>query len=325
MAASKPPKSRYSTVSGPEPGGKGVPKPKASQPPAPRPAGLSEPPSLADNLKLRVQYPAPWPHDRDAAWLLPDDMLVSPPEILEYWAFCTGKQLDPEAISQAHCWQFSVQKDIMSRQDYIPETERQNRTRSLKDWHALVCKYHPFGADQGDSWAKTWAGFCIELRAHEIQFLQLLALGDVPQPDPEALLREIKAGLQQHLQQQQAVLQELRQQRLPLWVQAGKQLKLLWPDEICFITSETKVGLEVFTVAGERYPSFQTLSELEERLQPEPQFMRTSRQHLVNLSRIDQVQPAGRGRNLTFKGLPTDLQARVTDGYLKAFLERLQG
>ncbi|MDZ4056118.1 MAG: LytTR family DNA-binding domain-containing protein [Polynucleobacter sp.] len=304
-----------------------LPSPKqAQQEPEPiRPAGKSEPVSLADSLKLRVQYPAPWPHDRDTARLLPEDMLVSPQEIAEYWAFCTGEQLTLEQISQAQCWQFSVHKDSFYRLEHIPEAEKQDRTRSLLAWHPIICKYATFGPDSGDSWAKTWAGFCMELKAYEIQFIQVLAQGEAPQPVPEALLREIKDGLQQHLQQQQAVLQQLRQQRLPLWVQAGKQLKLLWPDEICFITSETKVGLEVFTVAGERYPSFETLSDLETRLVSEPQFMRTSRQHLVNLSRIDQVEPAGRGRNLTFKGLPADMQARVTDGYLKAFLERLKG
>lgn len=276
-------------------------------------------------MQLRVQYARPWPASPDTPQILPDDMLVTRQEVAEYWAFCTGQQLAPEQISQAQCWQFSVHKDLFYHLEYIPEAEKQDRTRSLLTWHPLICKYNPFGADTGDAWAKNWAKFCMELQAYEIQFLQLLALGEAPQPVPEALLRDLKDGLQQHLQQQQAVLQQLRQQRLPLWVQAGKQLKLLWPDEICFITSETKVGLEILTVAGERYPSFQTLSELEERLKPEPQFMRTSRQHLVNLSRIDQVQPAGRGRNLTFKGLPPDLQARVTDGYLKAFLERLQG
>lgn len=290
-----------------------------------RPAGNTEPLSLSKALQLRVQYAKPWPASPESPQILPEDMMVSPQEVAEYWGFCSGEQLAPEKISQAQCWQFSVHKNQFYLLDYIPAAEKQDRTRSLTAWHPLICKYHPVSTDQGNSWAKKQAEFCMELQAYEIQFLQLLAQGEAPQPVPEALLREIKAGLQQHLEQQQSVLQQLRQQHLPLWVQAGKQLKLLWPDEICFITSETKVGLEVITITGERYPSFQTLSELENRLAPELQFMRTSRQHLVNLSHIDQVQPSGRGRNLTFRGLPADLLARVTDGYLKAFLERLKG
>ncbi len=290
-----------------------------------KPNRSKKPQELNNSLKLRVQYARPWPASPDSPQILPDDMQVSPQEVAEYWAFCTGEQLLPDKISQAQLWQFSVHKDQFYQLDYIPAAEKQDRKRSLTAWHPLICKYNPFGADAGDSWAKKQASFCMELQAYEIQFLQLLSQGEAPQPVPEALLREIKSGLQQHLEQQQAILQQLRQQRQPLWVQAGKHLKLLWPDEICFITSETKVGLEVFTVSGERYPNFQTLSELEKRLSSETQFMRTSRQHLVNLNHIDQVQPAGRGRNLTFKGLPADLQARVTDGYLKAFLERLGG
>lgn len=302
-----------------------TPKPASENLDARQPAGTSKPLSLKDSLKLRVQYARPWPASTDLPQILPDDMHVTGQEAAEYWAFCTGEQLTPSQISQAQCWQFSVHKDQFYRLEHIPAAEKQDRTRSLLAWHPIICKYATLGPDSGDSWAKNWARRCMQLEAYEIQFLQLLALGEAPQPVPEALLRELKAGLQQHLQQQQAVLQELRRQRAPLWVQAGNELKLLWPNEICFITSEAKVGLEVFTTAGERWPCFQTLAVVEQRFATEPDFMRTSRQHLVNLSHIDHVQPAGRGRNLTFRGQPADIKARVTDNFLKAFLDRLRG
>lgn len=285
----------------------------------------SQPSRYDSKPGVRVQYIRPWPASPQAPWILPDDLIVTPQEAAEYWVYCSGSPASPDQVSEAQCWQFTARKHEFFLDEAIPEAEKLDRARSLMAWHLIACKYSHLGPEQGDERLKTQAWSCMALEAFEIEFLQLLALGEQPKPVPEAVLKEIKEGLQQHLQQQQAILSELRRQRVPLWVQAGKELKLLWPDEICFITSEIKSGLEVFTTSGDRWPCFQTLSTLEQQLAPEPDFMRTSRQHLVNLSHIDQVQPVGRGRDLTFKGLPPDKKARVSDSYLKAFLGRLSG
>lgn len=257
--------------------------------------------------------------------ILPDDIHASPKEVAEYWAFCSGEQLSPEQISEAQCWQFSAHKNEFFLNDAIPYDEKIDRERTLMAWYPVACTYYNLAPAPADEHYKKYARRCMALEAYEIEFVQLLALGEPPKPVPEAVLLDIKAGLQQHIQQQQAILDQLRRQRVPLWVQAGKEMKLLWPEEICFITSETKTGLEIFATTGERWPSFQTLSALEQQLAADLGFMRTSRQHLVNLNHIALVQPAGRGRDLTFNGLPADIKARVTDGYLKAFLEHLGG
>lgn len=274
---------------------------------------------------VRVQYIRPWPANPQAPWILPDDLTVTPQEAAEYWAYCSGSQASQDQITEAQCWQFTARKNEFFLDETIPEAEKVDRDRTLMAWHLVACKYSNLGPEQGDEWLKTQARRCMALEAFEIEFVQLLALGEPPKPVPETVLKDIRDGLQQHVQQQQAILVELHRQRAPLWAQAGKELKLLWPDEICFITSETKTGLEVFTSAGDRWPCFQTLSTLEQHLAAEPDFMRTSRQHLVNLSHIDQVQSVGRGRDLTFKGLSPDKKARVSDSYLKAFLGRLKG
>lgn len=274
---------------------------------------------------VKVQYTDPWPADELAPRVLPDDITVTPQEAAEYWAFCSGEPLGSEAVTEAQCWQFAVLKHGFFLNETIPIAEKFDRSRTLTAWHPIVCKYWNLGPEYGAEWLKNAARRCLDLTYSQLEFLQPLAFGEPPKPVPEAVLREIRDSLQQQVQQQQTILAQLRRQRVPLWVQAGKEMKLLWPDEICFITSETKTGLEIYTMAGERWPSFQTLAALEQQLAAEPDFMRTSRQHLVNLSRIALVQPAGRGRDLTFTGLPSDIKARVTDGYLKAFLERLQG
>lgn len=274
---------------------------------------------------MRVQYSGPWGTSAAAPRVLPEDIAAAAPEVAEFYTFCLGTQLSPAHITEAQCWQFAALKNEFFLNESIPYTEKMDRARTLLAWHPIVCKYYSLGPEQGADWLKTQAQRCMALEAFEIEFLQLLALGESPKPVPEAILKEIQAGLQQHVQQQQAILAQLRQQRLPIWVQAGKELKLIWPEEICFISSEAKAGLEVFTTTGERWPCFQTVSALEQQLSTEPDFMRTSRQHLVNLSHIDCVIAAGRGRDLTFRGLAADFKARVTDGYLKAFLERLHG
>lgn len=290
-----------------------------------QPAGKSKPISLADNLKLRIQYERPFPAPAGSFQQIQDWCVVSPQEAAEYWAFVSGEQIKPEQLSQEQCWQFSAYKANLYTLENIPFEERLDFSRSLLAWHPIVCKYDPISPDSGDSWLKSWAERSMKLEAFEIQHVQLLAVGEAPKPVPEVVLKEIRDGLQQQIEQQKAILAQLRHQQVPLWVQAGKEMKLVWPADICFITSEAKAGLDVFTVAGERWPCFQTLSVLEQQLLTEPDFMRTSRQHIVNLSHIDLVQPAGRGRDLTFKGQPADTKARVTDNYLKAFLERLKG
>ncbi|PKL80680.1 MAG: hypothetical protein CVV27_00125 [Candidatus Melainabacteria bacterium HGW-Melainabacteria-1] len=273
---------------------------------------------------LRVQYIRNyWPANNYSPQVQPEDLKVTAAEVAEYLAYCFGEQVSPDQISEAQLWQFTVRKNEFFLDETIPFAEKRERERSLTAWHPIGCKYGPNGYDYRDDWYKSCARRCMELSAFQVEFVQPLAQGEKPKPVPGAVLKEIRDGLKQHIQAQQTILQELRRLRVPLWVQAGKEIKLLWPAEICFISSEAAVGLEVFTTAGERWPCFHPLASLEQQFAAEPDFMRTSRQHLVNLSHIDRVQPAGRGRDLTFRSQPEDIKARVTDSYLKAFLKRL--
>lgn len=272
---------------------------------------------------LRVEYIRPLSLSRDSRQILPSDIRVIPQELSEYWAYCSGQSMSPEQFSLSQIWQFAVFKNEFLLNDLIPYHEKLDRTRSLLNWHQVLCKYSPF--DYQDQSLKDDASKCFELKKYLVEFVQTLAVGQEPQEIPEAIFKQIKTSLASHVENQKAILQELQGKQTPIWVQAGKQMKLIWPQDICFVSSQADVGLQLYTNSGQQYPLFLSLAVLERQLASEPYFMRTSRQHLVNLRQIETVTSSGRGRDLTFRSLPSDLQARVSERFLKAFIERLKG
>lgn len=272
---------------------------------------------------LRVEYIRPLSNSRDSRQIIPPDITVSPQEVAEYWSYCSGQVTTPNQISDAQAWQFNVFKNEFFFNDFVPYHEKLDRTRSLLNWHHLVCKYSPF--DTQDQFLKDDAKQCFELKKYLVEFVQTLAMGQAPQEIPEAILKQIKTSLAAHVENQQTILIQLERKQTPLWVQAGKQMKLIWPQDICFVSSQSDVGLQLYTSSGQQYPLFLSLAALERQLGAESYFMRTSRQYLVNLHQIETVTPSGRGRDLTFRSLAPDIQARVSERFLKAFLERLKG
>jgi len=272
-----------------------------------------------------------YPVNRSSPHILVEGLSATPQEISEYIAFCHDKsndwpQVKPGQVTEQQGRQFLARKNEFWLDEAIPHSEK-DLGLSLIQWHEIGVKHAPKetgGPMMRDQWYRMLTRRCWEMNAFIVEFVQILGFNQPPQPVPETVLKALQAALENQLKTQQGILSQLRSQRLPLWVQAGKQKRLIWPEEICLISSDVKIGLQIYTVTGERFPSFQSLSELETRYASDPDLMRTSRQHIVNLRQLAQIEPQGRGRNLTFLTLPPDITARVTAAYLAAFEARLQ-
>lgn len=135
-------------------------------------------------------------------------------------------------------------------------------------------------------------------------------------PDENDLINK----LDELLKQQTEVLKRLEFINKPLFVQDGDKKKVIRVDEICFITTNPK-GLDIYTTDGLKHINFSSISETDEEFKDDPRLMKTHKSFIVNLNQIDTVKVES-GRELTFKGLPPDLTAKVTQDYLEEFEKR---
>ena len=131
------------------------------------------------------------------------------------------------------------------------------------------------------------------------------------------LLNEIKALRQEQTQ----VLKRLELVEKPLFVQDGDKKRAIRVSDIAFITTNPK-GLDIYTIDGKKHINFSSISETDEQFKDEPRLMKTHKSFIVNLVHIETVK-VDSGRELTFRGLPPDLTAKVTSDYLEEFEKRL--
>ena len=106
----------------------------------------------------------------------------------------------------------------------------------------------------------------------------------------------------------------------PIFVQDGDKKKVLRVHEICFVTTNAK-GLDIFTSDGKKYINFDSISNMDEEFKDDPRFMKTHKSFIVNFNFIDSVK-VDSGRELTFKGLPEELKAKVAQDYIEEFDKR---
>jgi|GEM_PF-550098 len=97
--------------------------------------------------------------------------------------------------------------------------------------------------------------------------------------------------------------------------------------DVCYITTRADLGREETMFAtgdGGKFFSNFRLNEIEKKLAEHPHFMRTSKFHIINLTRIRALRMSS-ARDLWFDGLAEPVINAVTDSLLKAFEERLTG
>lgn len=136
----------------------------------------------------------------------------------------------------------------------------------------------------------------------------------------DEILNELLSEIKTLRQEQTEVLKRLELVGKPLYVQDGDKKKVLRVDEISFITTNPK-GLDIYTTDGKKHINFSSISQTDEEFKDEPCLMKTHKSFIVNLNQIDTVKVES-GRELTFKGLPPDLTAKVTQDYLEEFENR---
>ena len=132
----------------------------------------------------------------------------------------------------------------------------------------------------------------------------------------EDLILELKELRKEQLE----LLKRLELIEKPLFVQDGDKKKALRVSDISFITTNPK-GLDIYTVKGEKYINFSSISETDQEFKDDPRLMKTHKSYIVNLNQVDTVIVQS-GRTLTFRGLSPDLTARVTHEYLDDFHKR---
>ena len=264
-----------------------------------------------------------YPENTAAPYRMRDDLTVTIKEVVKYMAHCLEQKVQPEDVSEVQRLQFLARKHEFWLDENIPDYEK-SITFDLVAWHKLGLRYAPDGNTVLREMLyqklarKAWAA-----EGYLLEFLQPLSLNQAPRPVPEAMLKAIQIALQQQMAEQREWVQQLQRFQAPVWVQAGTSKQLIQAAEISLISSDLSQGLAVYTVDGQQHLCFSSLGELENQFASLHQFMRTSRQHLVNLSQIRSVQSASRGRDLCFRNYPDTLIARVTAAYLPAFLERM--
>ena len=264
-----------------------------------------------------------YPENTSAPYRMRDDLTVTIKEVVKYMAHCLEQTIEPEAVSEVQRLQFLARKHEFWLDENIPEYEK-SISFDLVAWHKLGLRYAPDGNTVLREMLyqklarRAWAG-----EGYLLEFLQPLSLNQAPKPVPEAMLKALQLALQQQMAEQRELVQQLQRFHAPVWVQAGTSKQLIQAADIALISSELRQGLAVYTLDGEQHLCFSSLGELENQFASLHQFMRTSRQHLVNLSQIRSVQSAGRGRDLLLRNYPDSLIARVTAAYLPAFLERM--
>jgi len=95
--------------------------------------------------------------------------------------------------------------------------------------------------------------------------------------------------------------------------------------EVCYITTRSDGGREetaLVTRDGQTFYTNLGLNDLEKKLAEHPHFMRTSKFHVVNLTRIRGLK-VNNARDLWFDGLEAPVTNAVTATYLAEFEKRL--
>lgn len=136
----------------------------------------------------------------------------------------------------------------------------------------------------------------------------------------DEILNELLSEIKILRLEQTGVLKRLEFINKPLYAQDGDKKKVLRVDEISFITTNSK-GLDIYTIDGQKHINFSSISETDEVFKDDPRMMKTHKSFIVNLNQIDTVKVES-GRELTFKGHPAELTAKVTQDYLEEFEKR---
>lgn len=95
--------------------------------------------------------------------------------------------------------------------------------------------------------------------------------------------------------------------------------------EVCYITTKSDAGRDetaLMTRDGKTYYTNLGLSEIENTLKDHPHFMRTSKYHIVNLTRVRALK-VNNARDLWFEGIEKPVVNAVTATYLAEFQKRL--
>ena len=135
---------------------------------------------------------------------------------------------------------------------------------------------------------------------------------------------EIISRLDDLIRQQKETLKQLSTLEKPVFVQDGDKKKLIRIPDLCFVTTNPK-GLDIHTSKGEKFINFDSISEMEKEFSDDRRLMKTHKSYIVNLTMIDSVKVVPGGRELTFKGLPPELTAKVTSDALSEFEDRING
>ena len=136
----------------------------------------------------------------------------------------------------------------------------------------------------------------------------------------DEILNELLGEIRTLRQEQAEVLKVLAFVDKPLFAQDGVKKRILRVPEIAFITTNPK-GLDIYTIDGKKHINFSSISDTDEEFKDDPRLMKTHKSFIVNLVNIETVKVES-GRELTFKGLPPDLVAKVTQDYLEEFEKR---
>lgn len=126
--------------------------------------------------------------------------------------------------------------------------------------------------------------------------------------------------LDEIIRRQDEILKRLQAIDKPLFVQDGEKKRVLRVSEICFITTNPK-GLDIFTADGKKHINFDSISEIDKDYQ-NTSLMKTHKSYIINLDLIDSVKVVPGGREVTFRGLPPDLIAKITSDSLDEFHKR---
>lgn len=132
---------------------------------------------------------------------------------------------------------------------------------------------------------------------------------------------DLNNKLDEILKTQLQVLNALEAIEKPVFVQDGDKKRVLRIPEICFVTTNQK-GLDIYTSDGQKHINFDSISEMAEEFKTDIRLMKTHKSFIVNLEMIDSVNVIPGGRELTFKGLPPEVTAKVTSDALPEFEQR---
>ena len=102
----------------------------------------------------------------------------------------------------------------------------------------------------------------------------------------------------------------------PIPVQETNSVVLLRPEDIAFITT-AKDGIKIIDNQGRTWDRYDSLKDMERRLEPDKRFYRSHRSYIANVELISAIitEPGGNHR-LAFRNLPDDLRADVAESRL---------